>query len=84
MFRQMKTTMMEMRDGIQSPTWKLMKSSILFLPSIIFLTVLYLQICVSLAYLFCSKPLPSRVKREIVEPEAKDSVCPVSYLFNRN
>ena len=31
-----------------------------------------------IAYLFCSKPLPSRVKREIVEPEAKDTVMPCS------
>lgn len=76
----MKTTTMEMRDGIQILTWKLMMSGILFRLSVLFLIVLYLQTCISLAYWFCSKSLPGRVKREIVEPESKDLVCPVPHV----
>lgn len=75
--------MMEMRDGIQILTWMWMMNGILFCHRNYFLLLVFTSLYTDLVCY--SKPLPSRVKKEIVETEVKDQVCsPQSVLSGTN
>lgn len=79
--------MMEMSIGIQILTWMLMLNGISLYNYILNLHIIkYHMISVSFTS-FISELLPSKVKREIVEPQLNDLVCVfllVFYVFNYN
>lgn len=90
MFRQTKIKMVKMRGGVGIQMQMMTSGTFLAPPPLPLLKIL-LNFFILFSYCYIdslnillaySKTLPGRVKREIIEPEAKDMVCIIISFSN--